>query len=204
MYTLQVCNDSMVCDTSSSDGTFTCLQSYVKPFRYPGEVCNASQDCFNGVCNETAHLCQGKPEASSCANDNECNPSLYCDKTVNQCVKTIAPGQACNPGKCDAFHVCSNNVCVLMGSLKNGVSATAPAACESFYVNTTNFCADGPTFVQSKSKLPYQCETACEYKLESGSVFEPCACGRDSNGTKFCNPGRGDLKMTDVSFCIHS
>ncbi len=202
-YNMQSCTNGKICDLQLSDATpDLCATNHSFALRYPGEVCLTNAECFNANC--TSGTCLGAVEAEYCDDDSACGPALYCE--AKKCVKVKAKGESCTTGKCDVTLVCSSGVCKEIGGLAVGAIATAPAACKTFFVNSTGVCDNGPTLVRvagDASSGPTTCsatKTDCAYKYSDGSVStpSPCICGRTASNTRYCVPGKGDVSVDDV------
>lgn len=208
LYKLQACPDKKVCDLHLGVEPDTCEDSRTTPYRFPGELCAKDAECFGGKCEK--NVCQGAASGESCNDDSYCNPGLYCDAAEKKCVPTKKRGDDCSTGKCDAFLVCDQKKCTDVGRLENNKPASAPAACKSFYVRN-GACSAGPTLIRAATDPqtgPITCPASgeCHYKLGNQEIAEPCTCGRTEKGTKYCNPGKGDMNPDNVkrSCYIHS
>eukprot|EP00831_Metopus_contortus_P031500 TRINITY_DN25684_c0_g1_i3.p1 TRINITY_DN25684_c0_g1~~TRINITY_DN25684_c0_g1_i3.p1 ORF type:complete len:351 (+),score=40.93 TRINITY_DN25684_c0_g1_i3:127-1179(+) len=195
---LNPCNESKVCDIQGGEGTILCTDTYQSPFRYPGEVCKSDLECYSGSC-KTEGLCEGGAREMPCTSDADCDVQLYCDMTENKCKLVSSLGQDCSVSKCDSAFVCNKGRCVDYGSIGEGQPASVPAACATFFISGEK-CAKGPPLIRpikTGTSGPVNCTTQCSYKLKSEIIKEPCQCGRNSNGQKYCHPGVGDIQITD-------
>ncbi len=192
---LRSCNTSAVCDVPNSiDEEGVCTDHYTTPKFYPGEYCRHDAECYTFNCQNST--CVGKPVNDNCTDDTECNAGLYCKNAV--CVPTLAEKADCDLtlNKCGSNLVCDSGKCVKIGSKAVDEPVTVPGACSTFYA-VNGKCAEGPNLRGDDQKCPASLE--CEYTLGTGSFKEPCTCGMTATGARFCNWGRGDLDMSDVS-----
>jgi len=199
---LKPCKDDEKCQLLFGSTPDICRPAKEVPTSYPGEYCEFNENCYGGNCNVTAKVCLGASSGETCTDDSNCNPRLYCDKEIKKCVDVKKENDACSfSQKCDTHLVCNKGTCVKIGSLKDEIPASAPAACESFYT-AKGVCAKGPKLVRDdKDIFPILCPGHCTYKFEDGhEITENCMCGRNDNGDSYCNPGKGDIDLSDVFF----
>ena len=198
-FELMACPESQVCDLHFEAEPDVCMPSYTAPLLYPGEYCLNNTECYSGIC--TASVCIGKKVDGECSEDSQCDAKLYCDAIKKVCIPAKKKGENCGEQeRCDVSLVCNNNTCIDIGSLELDVQATAFAACKSFYLFDGK-CAVGPKLERGATdpkEGPIVCTKECVYSgLEN--FTKPCSCGKTTNGTAFCNPGKGDIKLDDVS-----
>ena len=199
---LQGCDETKICDLESwPDDLALCKSAYEHPTLYPGEYCRNSTECYSKKCNE---VCVGKDTDESCHSSTDCSPGNSCYR--GRCEHTLLDGSACTIGEqsCGAASVCDQGVCIRIGSQQNGQSAANPATCASFYIQDAK-CSEAPRLVTEETgeeEEKYQCpETKqCMYgfKETEEKITEPCVCGVNNNGTKYCQPGIGDVDLNDV------
>lgn len=205
IFELKACAGGKVCDLKFGETPDTCAASYSTPLRYPGELCSANSECFSNVCDEKTKLCTSGIEGADCEDDMGCSAGLYCSAD-QKCAKVKNETEDCTAAKCDAGLVCNSGVCAKIGQLKIGEAATALAACKSFFI-IGGFCAEGPKLVREQGidneAGPTKCSATkneCKYALGNDTQTDACICGRtDKAEQKYCNPGKGDIDMKDVS-----
>eukprot|EP00826_Nyctotherus_ovalis_P065606 TRINITY_DN9647_c0_g1_i6.p1 TRINITY_DN9647_c0_g1~~TRINITY_DN9647_c0_g1_i6.p1 ORF type:complete len:254 (-),score=35.45 TRINITY_DN9647_c0_g1_i6:571-1332(-) len=202
---LHKCSDEkQICDMfSMQGGEAHCSPYYSGRKLLPGEYCTHDEECRSAACNSTAAVCQGKPEKDKCSTDEDCHAGLYCVVTgteESRCARTVRKGEKCGESlKCAWNLVCRIEKCVEIGSEPNGNSATFPEECASFHVENDK-CSAGPKFLEKKL---IDNEYLCFYRRSDGKEFNLTAkCGRNEEGAKHCNLGRGDVDMSPVSFWL--
>ena len=198
---LQPCTSPLVCPLELGERPDYCRDNLVLEQRYPGEYCEDGYECYSGECID--NKCKGGDVSKTCSYNYECDAGLYCnDKKV--CNHTNIHIDCNSFESCGAFHVCSNYKCVGMGSIDNGKPATVSAACKSFYTYKGN-CTEAPKLVrENQCTGPEPCNNTsnrtCLYESNTiKNITDHCKCGMTREGTKFCNPGIGDIDISDVS-----
>ncbi len=211
VYNMQACDTGKLCDLKFQTGfNDTCAKTYSTARRFPGENCAADSECYSGKCVVDSKVCFGAAAGEACDDDSVCGLGLYCDSVSQKCVKARNLTESCTDGKCDASLVCNSGVCSLIGKLKVGDAATAPAACASFYV-AGGKCAEGRKLVRDKGvdaeSGPLKCSdkrTECQYKSGEALTTESCVCGKTVANQRYCNPGVGDLDIKDYISYVNS
>ena len=199
---LSPCNDSKICSIHFASKPDLCSINSTQASRYPGEICKDNVDCFSGKCE--GKLCVGVEFNGSCSEDLDCGPGLYCNDT-GVCDLTKNATENCTRiEECTPSAICNLGKCVQIGSLLLNDSATAPAACASFYVENGK-CSSGPKLVRglNDSKTgPIKCPGMCKYMKSNDidSYEMPCQCGMTELGLSFCNPGKGESDIHLVRF----
>jgi len=203
LVTLKKCDKGLVCPTPQNlEDDTACMDANDIKSVYPGEYCTNSTQCIYGTCDETTNKCVGLAEGAECKGDEQCNAGLYCkldsEKKLSFCVNLMLANQACSAtDKCTPGTFCHKGNCTLYAQLDNGADAAVPALCKSYYTKAGK-CTDGPK-LQSTKQCPE--DGTCKYKNAAAEEFsEPCWCGRTSEGTGYCRPGKGDVLMEDVFF----
>lgn len=197
---LRGCNATSVCDIKYNlDEEAVCTPYYSIARFYPGEYCVNDAECYSGKCEKGT--CVGLGENGICSSDTDCAAGLFCHEDV--CMKAGERGKSCGEEfKCQAGLVCDNNICVLIGSKGNGQDASVPAACASQFA-TGKTCRPGPKLISPGGLEKCPLTGSCEYALDDGKTFmEPCVCGMTKEGSRFCNPGRGNVDTSDVRLLL--
>ena len=120
-----------------------------------GDSCTSSDECFSKSCITTGgtKTCSGKDFNSTCTNDSECNPGLFCNST-KICDNVKKFNETCGVGvRCQFGTICANSVCTRYGTLDVGkqfyingtgpgkigemVDATTMRVCKSFWAEKT-------------------------------------------------------------------
>ena len=147
----------------------------------------------------SSKTCTGLAEGTSCRKDSSCHIGLSCVK--GSCTKLSALGETCAGNAatmCVGYASCVGGVCVMKGSLENGVVATDGTACKSFYAKYTSVlestCHDGPV-LDAWNMKPVNCELGrpCKYGFPgtNETYVDECLCGINSHGSAYCLPGIG-------------
>ena len=160
--------------------------------RLPGEYCQTDDNCEIGLCSEEKKVCEVMGE--DCKTSRGCNPGYYCPRAsntfgVSKCTKLKNVTENCSPSDpCQLNLVCNDNKCKEIGSIKNGSPATAPAACESFYL-VNGFCQEFPTLVNETLECTNE-KNICEYMnpATKNKIHTSCSCGVNTKGTSYCIP----------------
>ena len=138
-------------------------------------------------------VCTGKNTGDSCNDNRECGVSLFCSKKT--CQKVTKIGAACNANNHCAFgSLCNNGTCMRFGSVEIGQKLNVTQAlskvwtiqngylCKSFFVNSNNVCAWGP----SPNFDDFSKENtgdSCSYNVTdpvsnvTTTISEPATCG---------------------------
>jgi len=194
-YTLRPCENPKVCDFHP-ENTFSSCVGHVG-VRYPGEYCKDYKDCISGNC--TNDNCE--VENDKCSTDAQCSYGYYCNETTSKCSLVKKENDDCTTkDKCDSGLACGNGKCVKMGSLEVKSHSLSPGACKSFYTYE-NECAESPKLKSDSipSNGPVKCNNGCKYSSEGKSDFESsCSCGYINGSDLYCNPGIGDIEISDV------
>ena len=169
---------------------------------YPGEFCDKNTDCMYGICQ--SNICE-VTNPSHCNTDEECNYGKYCN-SKSECETVAKFNEKCEGKKCDSGLVCNNNVCIIMGTIENGKIVTKNSACKSFYAYKNNKdeleCIEGPK-LRNKDRDTGESPNCTYGRSGKEILFELYrACGYTEIGTKYCNPGLGDVNFDDVFFII--
>lgn len=220
--------DKWLCDANYTlTQNVTCGDFTILPWKDDmpaGDSCNYDDECFTDSCNSTAgdtRTCSGKNESSSCGDDRECYPGLYCNSS-NVCGKVSTLGEACNANiRCEFGSHCINETCKRFGTQKDGTQFYIQDAilfpnpselqnkmfwtCENFYAYNTgkkngNYpileCGEGPVanFTSYKRKVNDQAE--CYFALPfnngtTGNLTEYATCGYNHNSNHYCPKRRG-------------
>ena len=200
-FEFQTCPESKVCDLHLGTEPDHCNAFYTTPSKYPGEYAANETECFGGIYDKEKKICLGKKLNDTCSGDIDCGPKLFCSSQI--CVPALKEGEACGAAaKCDAHLVCNKGNCTKVGSLKEDIEASAPAACKSFYIMNGR-CHEGPKLLTSngkKAEEPIECPGDCTYTLNGTNHSSSCICGKTEFGRPFCTPGKGDVDITDVIF----
>lgn len=152
---------------------------------YPGEKAKNYRTCIGPTING---YCRGKPVGEQCYHNQECDIGLYCSGV---CSVTKKLGESCLWSyHCASYLLCHNEICVDLGSIKNGEQGLAdhPELCESKYM-VNGFCAEGPKLLGRI--LVDDNEVMCQY---SNGEIRPASCTHHSDGKAVCMPGEGDTK----------
>lgn len=193
---LKKCKESKVCDITDLHEEQVCKDYYSTPMLLPGEYCRNNTECYSGACTKDSNICNGTLLNDNCISDSECNPGLYCKEHV--CVDTKKENNECDSiNKCAAGLICNNKICIKIGSKSYNETATAPAACRSFFIDN-GVCAPGPKINQSDK---YACPESgiCTYFYgDNNNLTEGCHCGMTNTSKAYCNPGRGDVNSENV------
>jgi len=197
-YTMKACEgDNKVCDVRLKEKD-QCADFYDQKLSYPGEYCRNNKECFKGNCPNETHVCTLNPGNTTCEDDLDCNPGLFC-KSGN-CVKQKMFNETCGKeDRCHPSFACNDSLCIKVGSGENGQKASSPLVCKSFYVEE-GVCKEGPkltNYTDDGLKCPES--NLCTYTIDKHDFTDKCRCGRNSAGVKYCQPGRGDINMQDVS-----
>ena len=210
-YQIQESKKKMFCykEPTFIEHSYCTLHNFV-PYLFPGEYCervhqddpitNKSREytgCNKGNCDKW-NLCNAHEINDSCSSDADCNEELYCN-SHNICKETIKNGKKCSMNehdieKCESNSFCYEGFCRRYGEFKIGIGATVPAVCETFYIHEKK-CAVGP-----KLQGGYECPESrkCLYKIGEKTFTEPCICGENDEGRKYCQPGKGDINIKPV------
>lgn len=193
-FQLHACSQDEFCDFYSDFAKGNCEQHV--PTKLPGEFCKLPADCLSNAC--VGEKCQGVAEKGACVQDEECSHGLFCNKEKGECAPVIKIHKDCTEkDRCDAGLVC-NGVCVPLFSIPKEKTSGFGPACETFYAED-GVCAEGPKLKgENAGEGPIQCSTSCTYTTPKDSIELPCVCGMTKEGTKYCNPGIGDVNLGDV------
>ena len=97
--------------------------------------------------------------------------------------------------------ICNEGHCVKLGSVSVKKNATAPAACETFYIYNGT-CQKGPVLISHKKDNKFICSgtnNTCNYSLKNGhKLTRHCQCGMNPEGNSYCNPGEGYFDIKPV------
>lgn len=168
----------------------------------PGQECKEDDDCLSNDCpvpkkEGDVRVCRGHKEDAKCGANAECDRGLFC-KDRKTCKKVDQEcdmkGQGCAPNKvCDR----ATGKCILIASVDNGQPAPFPAACKTYQQDSNGKCVATQT---AKNLKMLNCpeNNQCEYQIGSEQTKAPCVCGRNTDGRKFCLPGKGDFDVNAV------
>ena len=116
---------------------------------YTGDKCSSNKDCLFGACN--GGKCKYLGEGEKCKNNRECGTDYYCTTTSSSssrvCTKYVFEEKGnCETINCSPKFVCvknSENVknCILKGTEKDGEYVTNQYQCDSFFMNSENYCS---------------------------------------------------------------
>lgn len=160
--------------------------------KYPGEHCTENAECLSQVCEK---VCVSRV-TSGCKSHGDCATGHYCN-SAGQCTSLKNDTESCSSSEpCHVNLICNKNVCVKPGSLAEGAVATAPAACQSFYIKEGK-CHKGLHLVNGTHACTDQ-YSLCEYEVDGGKFLRSCKCGMTDKGTSFCRPGEADINPKPV------
>ncbi|CAG9318544.1 unnamed protein product [Blepharisma stoltei] len=218
-FALKDCPTGQYCNVAQSQANkwtnATCTTPPTSAPLYPGDPCKVNTDCISGVCS-TKGLCVGIgwDNQTTCADDSQCNPGLYCVENANSvlqftCQPLIKVGQSgcasefdcvpnanCNftmnnfPGTCVAYFSAPNGTpvpCAVSGYS----SFCQSGACYNAGFSDLGVCAPAPVSQQ----LPNSCVTSnsCMAMNSLGQTFQgTCTCGYNPTGTSYCSAHIGD------------
>ena len=197
-YSLRVCNGSKaVCNiVSLLDEEDRCASGSSLATQYPGEYCRTNSECYSGSCFKS--VCEGEKVNASCLSSADCLPGLQC--LYSKCAPANKPDEECWFNTCQANSVCNGTHCVLIGSKSIGELASVPGECSSFFVYEGR-CTKGPRLKREGNKDSLACPASnvCNYTCGEGHFrVLDCVCGMTKSGSKYCNPGQGDVDLSDV------
>lgn len=214
MINLNPCKNDLVCNYEDLIGKNTA--KCVKPekslgIKYPGEYCEQNEECtgFTSIghgmeCQD--NTCMGKEENEPCTFSMTCAPEYYCNVKAGKCLTRGKLNDDCTSemGSCDTPYVCVKEKCVRAGTLEVGEPIDNDFACKTLY-SENGRCAVGPKLKGYKEGTgPMICHGNCTYIIgKSPEAHEPCTCGHTETGTKFCNPGYGDVNFSDIFAYYH-
>jgi hypothetical protein len=189
---------------ADKDTVYTCKANTVNPStprRYPGEVCDANEDCIKsgdktGTCDKGK--CTGVAKGESCPHTADCVVGTYCDAETKKCVDQKKKGKACKKStECINTLLCHKQTCNLTPySLNAG----------------TVLDEDDPKFNTYKCKFGLmdnskcismiqeedgnedgfiECSYGdkCKYKLDDMVQEQDCQCGYNTDGKGYCQRG---------------
>ena len=171
--------------------------------RYPGEDCNANEDCkviegIERICQDGK--CAGRAKDKKCSSSDQCLLGLYCDQKTGRCEKQKAEFETCNSSfDCENKYLCFQGVCTdtlfkrpigeTITDAEEGVDAKY--YCE-YSMAKDNVCvATGFDTVEYNKEPIIECNRgeSCFYNyypLNMGSFFEECQCGYNADGKGDC------------------
>jgi len=170
------------------------------PKKYIGEYCTNDKECQSSECNLVRKTCASSK--SKCEEHGDCDIGLYCS-TDKKCAELEDKGKKCSETKkCKVKLICNNEICTEVGSVAKLGDASAPAACETFYIADKK-CQEGPK-LENGSRVCSENNDKCIYKNYEGKLIEEkCQCGMTAEGKSYCSPGIGDMDIGPVFFNIN-
>lgn len=175
-------------------------------FSYPGEYCKKDQHCLSGDCDTKNKVCRGVKLDGECTGHDECAPGLRCHLDV--CKPQLEVGET----GCLSYNDCVNHAtchiesgfsgtCIEFFSLPDGsevkdcydnqsYSCSSGSCFKTSHFNHHGVCIDAP----KSDHFPQEClgNSDCKGKSKDYEFESVCNCGKNSEGTSYCNPFLGD------------
>ena len=119
------CVSSWVNQTTAN---VTKLVNVNKTLIVPGEGCSKNEDCSTNSC--VGGFCKGATLNATCANHEDCEPSLFCNNKAcksqvafNEVIKTNLIQKCSSTWDCTNNCVCNVGKCAYFYSLDNGIAS---------------------------------------------------------------------------------
>ena len=204
------------CPTNFS-GSFSACQlptpSPTPSLPYIGESCNSTHSCLQGEClNER---CTGLAAGMKCVNNTVCDAGLRCSQ--GKCSELMKEGSwgctsdvdcevqsGCNFINGRFFGLCTHYYSLLTGSQATDCTSGRSNLCHSTYCKPQTFspyplyfCIEAPVLERGIA-VPCTDDRDC-YGLSKPWLYEgKCRCGRNPQGTAYCDVFAGDLPGLNV------
>mmetsp|Transcript_9811 Transcript_9811/g.19306 ORF Transcript_9811/g.19306 Transcript_9811/m.19306 type:complete len:648 (+) Transcript_9811:1672-3615(+) len=167
------------------------------PLSYPGDYCDLDSDCTSGKCVDL--VCIGQSAGQSCVNEYDCNPGLYCESALQECIKLEPDGSACNSDyDCSNRSLCINSFCTPYLSQPIGTISQCTEkygialACTTGYAfDEGGICACALPPVSNSTGYT-ACEIGTDCYAQDGVRSKPCMCAYDDTAESFCPLFPGD------------
>jgi hypothetical protein len=166
---------------------------------YPGAKCPTGVTCNLDVgSGTTAHcvkgVCTGKAKGAACAATSECAPGYWCKSSV--CTAQVSEDLTCatsgSRGECKNDLVCTSDLkCAKALNTSKGDKCTVDLECK-YGVCGVVYCYE----IESDNDYPHTCSTDNDCMSKKHKVYGTdadvqvpgsCKCGKNPNGTKYCN-----------------
>jgi len=193
------CKNDKICHLEGRNNE-RCV-SYIPRKKYPGEYCDHSDECANGICTIN-HKCYGAPKDSPCTRHEDCDYDFGCQikkgENIGKCTRLERVGKCIN-GLCDPPMICNMEECVEFKSKQPGEPADNWMACKFHYLHEGN-CTGKYNLIKNHTE-----GGKCEYQYELGgknfTFYEEPVCG--NNSQLFCNEPRNSENMSNVLFAFN-
>lgn len=173
--------------------------------RFPGEKCEANEDCTRGSLMECSKgTCVGAGLNEECSTTADCLVGHYCKTIISEketkksCSPQVAIGEPCQK-KFDCVNnaLCLNNTCVGYFSQAVGVSVDFPDltdqekrdACEFNFVynNTCALTSYASSSDVVNGLVSCQLDQKCNYTFGNATLpVQECQCGYNPDGLGYC------------------